>query len=86
MSNCISSSLPQGESPTEWRTTDFRMFRGGSLWRPPVLNDYSQSGETKSEMSEDVHLEEEVKKGQLKAEYVWQTYWHSCLQVDLNRI
>lgn len=56
----------QGESPTEWRTTDFRMFRGGSIWRPPILNSYSQRGEDQAE--EDAPPEEEVKKGQLRAE------------------
>ncbi|KAM9349012.1 LOW QUALITY PROTEIN: U2 snRNP-associated SURP motif-containing protein [Symphorus nematophorus] len=62
-------SILQGESPTEWRTTDFRMFRGGSLWRPPVLNNYSQRGEDGAEVEEDAPPEEEVKKGQLRAEH-----------------
>uniref|UniRef100_A0A4W6CGS0 Zgc:163098 n=1 Tax=Lates calcarifer TaxID=8187 RepID=A0A4W6CGS0_LATCA len=61
-------SILQGESPTEWRTTDFRMFRGGSLWRPPVLNNYSQRGEERVEVEEDASPEEEVKKGQLRNE------------------
>lgn len=56
----------QGESPTRWRTTDFRMFRGGSLWRPPLLNDFTQISEEKAEKEEDVEPEV-VKKGQLKA-------------------
>ncbi|TMS13859.1 U2 snRNP-associated SURP motif-containing protein [Larimichthys crocea] len=60
-------SILQGESPTEWRTTDFRMFRGGSIWRPPILNSYSQRGEDRAE--EDAPPEEEVKKGQLRAEH-----------------
>nr|XP_020454418.1 U2 snRNP-associated SURP motif-containing protein-like isoform X1 [Monopterus albus]XP_020454419.1 U2 snRNP-associated SURP motif-containing protein-like isoform X1 [Monopterus albus]XP_020454420.1 U2 snRNP-associated SURP motif-containing protein-like isoform X1 [Monopterus albus]XP_020454421.1 U2 snRNP-associated SURP motif-containing protein-like isoform X1 [Monopterus albus]XP_020454422.1 U2 snRNP-associated SURP motif-containing protein-like isoform X1 [Monopterus albus]XP_020454423.1 len=62
-------SILQGESPTEWRTTDFRMFRGGSLWRPPALNDYSQRGEEMAEVEEDAPPEEEVKKGQLRTEH-----------------
>uniref|UniRef100_A0A671YL86 Zgc:163098 n=1 Tax=Sparus aurata TaxID=8175 RepID=A0A671YL86_SPAAU len=62
-------SILQGESPTEWRTTDFRMFRGGSLWRPPILNNYSQRGEDKTEVEEDAPPEEEVKKGQLRSEH-----------------
>ncbi|GAA6232282.1 U2 snRNP-associated SURP motif-containing protein-like isoform X3 [Lates japonicus] len=62
-------SILQGESPTEWRTTDFRMFRGGSLWRPPVLNNYSQRGEERVEVEEDASPEEEVKKGQLRNEH-----------------
>ncbi|KAK2828553.1 hypothetical protein Q5P01_019587 [Channa striata] len=61
-------SILQGESPTEWRSTDFRMFRGGSLWRPPVLNDYSQRVEERAEVEEDASPEEEVKKGQLRNE------------------
>uniref|UniRef100_A0AAX7V4X2 U2 snRNP-associated SURP domain containing n=1 Tax=Astatotilapia calliptera TaxID=8154 RepID=A0AAX7V4X2_ASTCA len=61
-------SILQGESPTEWRTTDFRMFRGGSLWRPPSLNSYSQRSEERQEEEDDVSHEEEVKKGQLRAE------------------
>ncbi|XP_038563719.1 U2 snRNP-associated SURP motif-containing protein isoform X1 [Micropterus salmoides] len=61
-------SILQGESPTEWRTTDFRMFRGGSIWRPPFLNSYSQRGEDGAEVEEDASPEEEVKKGQLRAE------------------
>ncbi|TKS83961.1 U2 snRNP-associated SURP motif-containing protein 140 kDa [Collichthys lucidus] len=61
-------SILQGEPPTEWRTTDFRMFRGGSIWRPPILNSYSQRGEDRAE-EEDAPPEEEVKKGQLRAEH-----------------
>nr|XP_046267696.1 U2 snRNP-associated SURP motif-containing protein isoform X2 [Scatophagus argus] len=62
-------SILQGESPTEWRTTDFRMFRGGSIWRPPVLNNYSQRGEDRTETGDDAPPEEEVKKGQLRADH-----------------
>ncbi|KAG5850524.1 hypothetical protein ANANG_G00083380 [Anguilla anguilla] len=28
-------SILQGEAPTKWRTEEFRMFKNGSLWRPP---------------------------------------------------
>ncbi|XP_058483040.1 U2 snRNP-associated SURP motif-containing protein [Solea solea] len=61
-------SILQGESPNEWTTTDFRLFRGGSLWRPPVLHNYSQTSEEKAEVEEDAPPEEEVKKGQLRNE------------------
>ncbi|XP_060942551.1 U2 snRNP-associated SURP motif-containing protein [Limanda limanda] len=61
-------SILQGESPTEWRTTDFRLFRGGSLWRPPVLHNYSQEEEG-TEAEEEASPEEEVKKGQLRNEH-----------------
>lgn len=60
---CVAAT--QGESPNEWRTSDFRMFRGGSLWRPPALNPYLHGSEDGNEEEEE---EEELKKGQLKAE------------------
>lgn len=61
--------VTQGETPTDWRTTDFRLFRGGSLWRPPVLNSYFHKGEeSEEEAEENSSPEEEVKKGQLKNE------------------
>ncbi|KAA8587032.1 hypothetical protein FQN60_000868 [Etheostoma spectabile] len=62
-------SILQGQSPTEWRTADFRMFRGGSMWRPPIINNYSQRGEDREEVEEDASPEEELKKGQLRAEH-----------------
>uniref|UniRef100_A0A3P8WXF8 Zgc:163098 n=1 Tax=Cynoglossus semilaevis TaxID=244447 RepID=A0A3P8WXF8_CYNSE len=63
-------SILQGETPTDWRTTDFRLFRGGSLWRPPVLNSYFHKGEeSEEEAEENSSPEEEVKKGQLKNEH-----------------
>uniref|UniRef100_A0A1A8MQQ5 U2 snRNP-associated SURP domain containing n=4 Tax=Nothobranchius TaxID=28779 RepID=A0A1A8MQQ5_9TELE len=63
-------SILQGESPTKWRTADFRMFRGGSVWRPPVLNTYSLRGDDGAEgMNKSPLEEEEVKKGQLRAEH-----------------
>ncbi|XP_061658286.1 U2 snRNP-associated SURP motif-containing protein isoform X1 [Syngnathoides biaculeatus] len=62
-------SILQGESLTKWRTTDFRMFRGGSLWRPPVLNSYIDRDEEEEVGEEAAATEEEVKKGQLRAEH-----------------
>lgn len=35
-------SVLQGEPATKWRTDDFRMFKGGSIWRPPSLNPFAQ--------------------------------------------
>lgn len=35
-------SVLQGEPTNKWRTEDFRMFKGGSIWRPPSLNPFSQ--------------------------------------------
>jgi U2-associated protein SR140 len=31
-------SLLQGDSKEDWRMDEFRMFKGGSLWKPPVKN------------------------------------------------
>lgn len=60
-------SVFQGENPTKWRTTPFRMFRGGSLWKPPILTPYLHGDEDAEESSFPVQ-EEEPKKGQLKTE------------------
>lgn len=38
------------------------------MWRPPILNNYSQRGEDREEVEEDASPEEELKKGQLRAE------------------
>ncbi|KAJ6642766.1 U2 snRNP-associated SURP motif-containing protein [Pseudolycoriella hygida] len=35
-------SLLQGDTPTEWRQKEFRMFRKGAIWKPPALNFYTQ--------------------------------------------
>ncbi|XP_052873211.1 U2 snRNP-associated SURP motif-containing protein [Anopheles cruzii] len=35
-------SLLQGDTPSDWRTKEFRMFTGGSIWKPPPINFYSQ--------------------------------------------
>lgn len=35
-------SILQGESPREWSTKKFRMFKGGSIWIPPTLPDYTK--------------------------------------------
>ncbi|XP_022821990.1 U2 snRNP-associated SURP motif-containing protein [Spodoptera litura] len=34
-------SMLQGDSPKQWSLEDFRMFKGGSVWRPPVMNLYT---------------------------------------------
>ncbi|KAJ7996644.1 hypothetical protein DPEC_G00239180 [Dallia pectoralis] len=62
-------SILQGEPPSEWRTADFRMFRGGSIWRPPLLNPYLHGDEEAGEEEESPSQEEELKKGQLKTEH-----------------
>ncbi|XP_075717583.1 U2 snRNP-associated SURP motif-containing protein isoform X7 [Rhinoderma darwinii] len=59
-------SILQGDSPTKWRTEDFRMFKNGSFWRPPPLNPYLH-GMTEEQETETL-VEEPIKKGSLKEE------------------
>lgn len=55
----VPSAVPQGDSPETWRTDEFRMFEGGSLWKPPPL---------KNLLSKVLPpIQEVVKKGQLSA-------------------
>ncbi|XP_016980599.2 U2 snRNP-associated SURP motif-containing protein isoform X1 [Drosophila rhopaloa] len=35
-------SLLQGDTPNEWREDEFRMFKNGPVWRPPIANFYTQ--------------------------------------------
>lgn len=63
--NC-ESFLAQGEAPAKWRTDDFRMFKNGSLWRPPPLNPYLHGPYDDGEEEEEE--EEGSKKGCLKEE------------------
>ncbi|KAJ0022874.1 hypothetical protein NQD34_015008 [Periophthalmus magnuspinnatus] len=57
-------SILQGESPAKWRTEDFRMFKNGSLWRPPPLNPYLHG--PYDDKDEEEEEEEGSKKGSLK--------------------
>lgn len=57
-------SILQGEAPTKWRTDDFRMFKNGSLWRPPPLNPYMRGSAEEEEEEEEE--QEAAKKGCLK--------------------
>nr|XP_020457929.1 U2 snRNP-associated SURP motif-containing protein isoform X2 [Monopterus albus] len=59
-------SILQGEAPGKWRTDDFRMFKNGSLWRPPPLNPYLHGPYDDGEEEEEE--EEASKKGCLKEE------------------
>ncbi|XP_028587049.1 U2 snRNP-associated SURP motif-containing protein isoform X5 [Podarcis muralis] len=59
-------SILQGESPTKWRTEDFRMFKNGSFWRPPPLNPYLHG--MSEEQEPEAFVEEPSKKGALKEE------------------
>jgi len=60
-------SILQGENPDKYRTEDFRLFKNGSLWRPPPLNPYVEGlAETDSEDELPLHKSatkvEEVKE------------------------
>ncbi|XP_055606151.1 U2 snRNP-associated SURP motif-containing protein [Uranotaenia lowii] len=35
-------SLLQGDTVADWRVKEFRMFKGGSIWKPPPINFYTQ--------------------------------------------
>lgn len=35
-------SIAQGESQRNWSTKEFRMFKTGSVWRPPLIPDYTK--------------------------------------------
>ncbi|XP_033884714.2 U2 snRNP-associated SURP motif-containing protein-like isoform X2 [Acipenser ruthenus] len=59
-------SILQGDSPTKWRTEDFRMFKNGSMWQPPPLNPYLH-GTVEDEQETEIE-EEPSKKGSLKEE------------------
>ncbi|XP_029934591.1 U2 snRNP-associated SURP motif-containing protein isoform X3 [Myripristis murdjan] len=59
-------SILQGEAPAKWRTEDFRMFKNGSLWRPPPLNPYLHG--PYDDGDEEEEEEEASKKGCLKEE------------------
>ncbi|XP_037136000.1 U2 snRNP-associated SURP motif-containing protein isoform X1 [Syngnathus acus] len=57
-------TILQGEAPVKWRTDDFRMFKNGSLWRPPPLNPYLHGPYDEGEEEEEE--EDSLKKGCLK--------------------
>ncbi|XP_041050978.1 U2 snRNP-associated SURP motif-containing protein-like isoform X3 [Carcharodon carcharias] len=61
-------SILQGDSPTKWRTEDFRIFKCGSVWHPPPMNPYLHGMPEDGEIEVPVEQEEPVKKGQLKDE------------------
>ncbi|KAG8229957.1 hypothetical protein J437_LFUL008530 [Ladona fulva] len=54
-------SILQGDLQIRWRTEEFRMFKNGSIWKPPPMNPYTQG------MPEELieGEEKEPKKGSL---------------------
>uniref|UniRef100_A0A8C2KXN0 U2 snRNP-associated SURP motif-containing protein-like n=1 Tax=Cyprinus carpio TaxID=7962 RepID=A0A8C2KXN0_CYPCA len=59
-------TILQGESPTKWKTEDFRIFKNGSIWRPPPLNPYLHGSPEEEEHDDEEEDEETSKKGSLK--------------------
>lgn len=47
-------SLLQGDVKNEWKQNEFRMFEGGSIWKPPPLNFFTQG------MPEELLTEEDI--------------------------
>lgn len=59
-------SIMQGDPQKEWSMREFRMFKGGSVWKPPIMNVYTQG------MPPDLVGEDEAKepsKGSLSNTY-----------------
>ena len=62
--NCIICTvLVKGDSPETWKTEDFRMFEGGSTWKPPPLKNLRSKVLPPME-------EEIVRRGQLSSKLV----------------
>jgi len=59
-------SILHGDSCNKWRTEEFRMFKGGSIWRPPPINPFTQ-GMPDDLVNRTAHSEFEVvlRKGKL---------------------
>lgn len=58
----------QGDSPETWRTDEFRMFQGGSVWKPPPLK--------RMKPPPLPELQEIVKKGQLSTRFAILVVYH----------
>lgn len=35
-------SVLQGDTPTQWKMKEFKMFEGGPMWKPPPMNPFTQ--------------------------------------------
>jgi len=65
-------SLLQGDTPNEWREDEFRMFKDGPVWRPPIANFYTQGMPDELVVDPDAPV---VHKGALSNAYVQQRYF-----------
>merc|ERR1711981_278470 len=54
-------SLLQADPKDDWKTEDFRMFKGGSVWKPPAMNLYA-NGMDESLMEYSDKEEETIQK------------------------
>ncbi|KAK3788420.1 hypothetical protein RRG08_012595 [Elysia crispata] len=59
-------SVLNGDTASKWRTEEFRMFKGGSIWRPPPINPFTQ-GMPEDLVNREANVEFEVilRKGKL---------------------
>ncbi|XP_042210542.1 U2 snRNP-associated SURP motif-containing protein-like isoform X2 [Homarus americanus] len=57
-------SMLQGDSPNRWSTRPFRMFKNGSIWKPPPLNPFLQ-GMPEELIKMEEEEEDKNKKGSL---------------------
>lgn len=57
-------SILQGDSTSRWSTQPFRMFEGGSIWKPPPLNPFLQ-GMPEELVKQDEEEEEKNRRGSL---------------------
>ncbi|XP_030755965.1 U2 snRNP-associated SURP motif-containing protein [Sitophilus oryzae] len=48
-------SILNGDSQKEWKTKEFRMFRDGSVWKPPVMTSYTAG------MPDDLVIDDDIK-------------------------
>lgn len=55
-------SILNGDQPYKWRLEEFRMFKGGSYWKPPPMNPYTQGMPEELVESGDLDLDHVVKE------------------------
>ena len=61
-------SLLQADPKDDWKTEDFRMFKGGSVWKPPAMNLYANGMDESLIEYSDREEEETTRKPSCKEE------------------
>jgi U2-associated protein SR140 len=61
-------SLLQADPKDDWKTEDFRMFKGGSVWKPPAMNLYANGMDESLIEYSDREEEETTRKPSSKEE------------------